>query len=320
VSNLFLLVASGGHNTEEHYTETIQKGVQLKDLSDFVSENKKKEIADVYGERTVRLWGAKPGERNIRNWKEMKRGDSILIYRNKKIEYVAKITIKLHNKPLAKELWGQEDGVTWEYIYLLDDLRKVDMALEDFNELLGYSKENFFSGLTPIAQEIIDSFGSVGGLVSNLIEKSEEVRSIEDLEKTKKEEAEKAVSKKTQSDSENLEEFIKERSKKSVQGERIVQAKTYKRDRELIAALKSKYDGVCQSCGKTFRKEEEGNYSEAAHITPLEEGGSNTTQNILILCPTCHKKLDLGCEEARKEVIENVKDNFPDKDYNFEEL
>ena len=48
---------------------------------------------------------------------------------------------------------------------------------------------------------------------------------------------------------------------------------------------------------------------EVAHIKPLSEGGPDDPENMVALCPNCHKKLDKGDEKARNEVIEALRKN-----------
>ena len=67
----------------------------------------------------------------------------------------------------------------------------------------------------------------------------------------------------------------------------------YERNAELSARLKLEYKNICQICGSTFIiPETKRNYSESHHIAPLGEGGNDVYKNIIIVCPTCHKKFD----------------------------
>jgi hypothetical protein len=67
----------------------------------------------------------------------------------------------------------------------------------------------------------------------------------------------------------------------------------YKRNQRLIRALKAEYDGACQICGTTNRIETDsgGYYTEGHHLIPLGERGYDSLDNVVILCPLCHKKL-----------------------------
>jgi hypothetical protein len=65
------------------------------------------------------------------------------------------------------------------------------------------------------------------------------------------------------------------------------------RDSFLAQELKLLYDDQCQICGERIELLD-GNYSEAHHITPLgrPHNGSDTKDNLIIVCPSCHVRLD----------------------------
>ena len=66
------------------------------------------------------------------------------------------------------------------------------------------------------------------------------------------------------------------------------------RDSSIITYLKDLYDNTCQMCGFKLTLNSETSYSEGAHVRPLSEGGPDTIDNVLILCPNHHKLLDHG--------------------------
>ena len=86
----------------------------------------------------------------------------------------------------------------------------------------------------------------------------------------------------------------------------IVEQKSYKRDNKTIAQLKLYRDFKCQICGTQIRKKEGDFYIEVAHIKPKLMNGSETPDNILILCPNHHKEFDYG----KLEILNHSKDNI----------
>lgn len=68
----------------------------------------------------------------------------------------------------------------------------------------------------------------------------------------------------------------------------------YKRDNQLIAAIKFVRDSTCQLCGTKIQKRDGTFYIEAAHILPKNQKGPETLKNIILLCPNHHKEFDLG--------------------------
>ena len=81
----------------------------------------------------------------------------------------------------------------------------------------------------------------------------------------------------------------------------------YKRDNYTIALIKQIRGHKCQICNKEIITRDGSKYIEAAHIIPKSEKGKETPNNILLLCPNCHKEFDLGDKEvithSKKEII-----------------
>lgn len=74
----------------------------------------------------------------------------------------------------------------------------------------------------------------------------------------------------------------------------IVNRKAYKRDNKTIAQIKVLRDFKCQICSTSIIKKDGSKYIEAAHIKPKFQKGRETLDNIILLCPNCHKEFDLG--------------------------
>ena len=63
-------------------------------------------------------------------------------------------------------------------------------------------------------------------------------------------------------------------------------------------------DFKCQICGVAIEKRDGQLYVEAAHIDPKHKKGTETLENIILLCPNHHKEFDLGS----REILERNKD------------
>ncbi len=70
-----------------------------------------------------------------------------------------------------------------------------------------------------------------------------------------------------------------------------------KRNRLLVTLLKELYDNKCQICNFTFKKDNGKNYSETHHVIPLGDEGSDVVENMIVVCPNCHKKLQYAKNE-----------------------
>jgi len=71
----------------------------------------------------------------------------------------------------------------------------------------------------------------------------------------------------------------------------------YRRNADVIVAVLIRANGVCERCRKnaTFVRRSDGTpFLEVHHCKPLAEGGEDTTENALALCPNCHREVHHG--------------------------
>lgn len=78
------------------------------------------------------------------------------------------------------------------------------------------------------------------------------------------------------------------------------------RDTSIARELKLLHRDVCQICGDTIELVD-GTYSEAHHIRPLGQphNGADKKGNIIIVCPSCHVRLDYFSIELPIRVLES---------------
>lgn len=71
----------------------------------------------------------------------------------------------------------------------------------------------------------------------------------------------------------------------------------FRRNPNIIAERLSLADGICEDCGKPApftKKSNDQPYLEVHHIALLAEGGEDTLDNTIALCPNCHRKRHFG--------------------------
>jgi hypothetical protein len=84
----------------------------------------------------------------------MSRGDVALFTREGQIFSVGTVVKKIHNRQLARQLWGEDnDGDTWEFMYFLENIRPVSVSYQQFNAAVGYKENNIIRGFNVLTEE-----------------------------------------------------------------------------------------------------------------------------------------------------------------------
>ncbi|WP_442865218.1 HNH endonuclease [Acinetobacter sp. HY1485] len=92
-------------------------------------------------------------------------------------------------------------------------------------------------------------------------------------------------------------------------GYRNTQTKAYIRSAVVSELAKRLAKGVCQLCEKPapFFDQKNQPYLETHHIEWLSQGGPDTKENTVALCPNCHKKMHIvNCSKDRKKLSQKV--------------
>ena len=82
---------------------------------------------------------------------------------------------------------------------------------------------------------------------------------------------------------------------------------SYVRDRYVSDYAKQRAQGICQLCGMTapFKDQDGKQYLESHHIIWLSNGGEDSIDNTVALCPNCHRKMHvLNLESDVKKLLQ----------------
>ncbi len=77
----------------------------------------------------------------------------------------------------------------------------------------------------------------------------------------------------------------------------VVTTTTFKRNPDVVAEVLFQSKGKCGGCFEDapFNKKSDGTpYLEVHHKVPLSQGGDDTVENAIALCPNCHRKQHFG--------------------------
>jgi predicted HNH restriction endonuclease len=80
-----------------------------------------------------------------------------------------------------------------------------------------------------------------------------------------------------------------------------VKTKMYKRDPDVIAEVLIRASGICEKCNREapFKRAIDGTpYLEVHHKIRLADGGEDTVENAVAVCPNCHRELHYGCKQS----------------------
>jgi len=321
MTNVFLIPTSGSEEVEEHYRDTILNYVELQSLKAYLSEADYNLLEEIYPNGLVKIWGTRPGDNNLlaNIWKRMAPDDYVLIFFKQHLTSITQVSHTIHNEKLAEHLWGRnKKGETWEYIFFLHNFKESSMAQEKVWDILDYKPKFTLRGLIKVNPEkILVKNYSVEALVHNLDpsytrgdlptekeqKQQEEERAEREIEKKLKglSEAEKA---------EYIKKLLREQSDQS--GQRSVRRKarvikSYDRNPSLAYLVKLRDNYTCRICReKGFNKKGGGYYVETHHIIPLEEGGFDSEENMIAICPNCHAKLTYGTPELKRELTNQL--------------
>ena len=78
-----------------------------------------------------------------------------------------------------------------------------------------------------------------------------------------------------------------------VKAKRTITTTAYSRNKSIVQLAKIYAHGICQLCGKPapFIDKDGNPYLEVHHIHWLSNGGSDILENVIAICPNCHRKM-----------------------------
>jgi len=105
---------------------TIETG-RLEDVSDYPS-----------------AWGAKSA--HLKRWREMQPGDLVVFFGGGQVFATAEVSVTIHSSHLGRLFW---DDPAWEYVFLLEAVRRTHFALSDLYGH-GIDRGHWFQSLTRV--------------------------------------------------------------------------------------------------------------------------------------------------------------------------
>lgn len=115
--------------------------------------------------------------------------------------------------------------------------------------------------------------------------------SIEELNN----ELEKSITSSRYSSAKDREERLDKANKQPEQVE--IRTRGFRRNADVIVTVLNRANGICERCKQKapfVRKKDNTPYLEVHHKQQLSEGGDDSVENAIAVCPNCHRELHFG--------------------------
>jgi 5-methylcytosine-specific restriction endonuclease McrA len=239
------------------------------------------------------MWGSRSNKTQV--WNQVQVGDVLLFYTEGHFAAVARVTGKVRDSQIADVAWSPVPD-SWLNVLFLGEVQQIDVPVASVAAMLNYAPNwsgprEFFRPALPKQRHALAPYDSLPDFIASLTADSAVENAVTDQSYV-----DVVGQVADQSDIERLIRKLRERSADAIPEAAASTVVRIERDGSLVLQLKALYDGHCQVCDDTFAKTTGGNYSEAAHIVPLRKRlpGIDSYENLVILCATCHRKLDHG--------------------------
>jgi HNH endonuclease len=243
----------------------------------------------------IRMWGSLANKDRV--WERVRRGDRLLFYVGGHFAAIARVVGKRQDAPLADAVWGSQSSGSWRNVIFLKDVQALEVPVLSIGALLGYEASwngprEFFIPRPEAQAHALDGYDDLDALVASLTADS----MLSGDAETGESYADVIGGVASDEEVKELLERLKSKSNGMSPSAKRTLVERVKRDAKLIQELKVLYDGHCQVCDDTFAMTSGKNYCEGAHIVALSTRlpGIDSYLNVVILCATCHKKLDHG--------------------------
>lgn len=276
---IFVFTA-GDKQAREHLVDSILNPVPWRFLEEELPPNLASRYLTAASESPdgFYAWGAVPGLKNLPNWTAMQVGDVVLTMYENKYHFISTVVEKIESVALATKIWGtNNDGQTWQYMYLLSRPKPIDTATTSrpAADYLRTGYRGFTKISDPKIHEILKDYGSLEAFIASAFGEKAAPADIDAEMKQIAAEAEQASF-----DPENMAD-----GRRRVLQD-VVRRQGQPKFRRLLLAA---YAGRCAITGCDVES-----VLEAAHISPYLGKDSNSVQNGLLLRADIHTLFDLG--------------------------
>ena len=168
------LLPASNPDSRKHYIDTILNhpvNCKTEEIKKYVNN----QISESLVDKSYALWGVtnggKDGLLNKNKWLKMEPNDIGLFYKDRKFYSFCLVHEKFHSKDFALKLWGEKFnkklGIneTWENMFIIKDFKDLNISIDTYNKLFGYSEENLLQGYRCLdefdSESLLDAFNLI---------------------------------------------------------------------------------------------------------------------------------------------------------------
>ena len=166
--NIFLAPA-----VEDNIRATILQKVSIKVAEKYLKEKELEDLKAAMQQRTdFNCWAMT--DSNIATFNKMRPGDIVFmtVKGTGSFNYVGKVLTKFRNEAMGNYLWPVAHEKPWELIYLLDDIRQVNIEKSKLVITLGYQPAYVVPGIICVKPSrvttVIERYGSIDQFINNI--------------------------------------------------------------------------------------------------------------------------------------------------------
>ena len=164
-----ILQPCGSSDARQHFVDTIARQVSLRQHADLLTSIAP-ELIRLFPSGHSSVWGVTPGQKgqNEKKFNCAVEGDVVLFAKQGHLINSAVVALKFHSAKLARALWGEDHrGLTWEFIYFLDEVKPIKITYGEFNAVVGYQPNFIVRGFSVLDEEkserVLEHFGFLSG-------------------------------------------------------------------------------------------------------------------------------------------------------------
>lgn len=142
----------------QHFIDTVHQPVDFDRAARHLSASDAAALQASLGDSELRFWGVKPGSQNDPRFARVEIGDVGFFYGSRLLFGSFEVVhVFADRQPaLARELWGEDAGETWEHVYALSPVTSRAIALTTLQKTLGYSSKWVPQGFAVHEGEVVD--------------------------------------------------------------------------------------------------------------------------------------------------------------------